>query len=278
MTAPVTAYKLIALPEQSVTTTWGDALNTGPFADLDKCLGGIVNKTLSNINVALTVAESKNAILRLTGTLTGAVQITTTNQGFTLVENATTGAYAVTFINAATYGGGTIGIAVTIPQGHKTVVVSDTTNGCRLWSTSYIDDLGTAGVIKRSSTGVVTTDSGTTAIGFAKDNSGAVLGTGIQGDILIPFACTITAVTLLADQTGSMVVDLWKLGYTSFPPTVGNSICASALPTISSASKYDDTTLTGWTTAISANDTIRININSCSTITRFSLILNVSRY
>jgi hypothetical protein len=273
-----TAYKKIGLLTQSVDTSWGDGLNNGPFADLDTCLGGILTKSLTNANVALTVTESKNVILRLIGTLTGAVQITTTTQGFTLVENATTGAYAVTFINAATFGGGTIGSAVTVPQGHKSVIVSDTTNGCRLWSTSYIDDLGTAGVIKRSSTGEVTTDSGATALCFAKDNSGAVLGTGIQGDILIPFACTITAVTLLADQTGSMVVDLWKLGYTSFPPTVGNSICASALPTISSASKYDDTTLTGWTTSINAGDVIRVNINSCSTITRFSLILNVSRY
>jgi hypothetical protein len=276
MTAPVTTYKLITLPEQSVTTTWGDSLNNGAFTDLDKCLGGIVNKTLSNTNVALTVAESKNAILRLTGTLTGAVQITTTNQGFTLVENATTGAYAVTFINAATYGGGTIGSAVTVPQGHKSVIASDTTNGCRLWSTSYIDDLGTAGVIKRSSTGVVTTDSGTTVIGFAKDNNGAVLGTGIQGDILIPFACTITGVTLLADQTGSMVVDLLKAAYSSYPPT--GSICASALPTISAAAKSQDTTLTGWTTAVAANDVIRVSISSCSTIQRFTMALTVTRY
>jgi hypothetical protein len=273
-----TANKAIALPVQSVTATWGDALNNGPFADIDTILGGTLTKTLTNAAVNLTVAESKNGVVRLIGTLTGAVLITTTNVGITAIENATTGAYAVTFVNSLTVGGAGIGSAVTIPQGHKTVVISDTTNGCRVWSTSFIEDLATAGVIKRSSAGVVSTDSGATALLFQKDNNGVVLGTGIQGDLYIPFACTVTAVTLTADQTGSMVVDLWKANYSVFPPTVSNTITAAALPTLSSALKYTDSTLTGWTTSVSAGDIIRVNINSVSNVQRFMLALTVTRY
>jgi hypothetical protein len=273
-----TTNKAINLPVQSVTATWGDALNNGPFTDLDTILGGTLTKTLTNVAVNLTVAESKNGTLRLTGTLTGAVLITTTNVGITCIENATTGAFAVTFINSLTVGGAGIGSAVTIPQGHKTVVISDTTNGCRIWSTSYIEDLATAGVIKRSSTGVVSTDSGQSALLFQKDNNGVVLGTGIQGDLYIPFACTITEVTLIADQTGSIVVDLWKAQYSAYPPTVANTITASALPTISAGVKYTDSTLTGWTTSVSNDDIIRININSVSTIQRFMLALTFTRY
>jgi hypothetical protein len=273
-----TTNKAINLPVQSVTATWGDALNNGPFTDLDTILGGTLTKTLTNVAVNLTVAESKNGTLRLTGTLTGAVLITTTNVGITCIENATTGAFAVTFVGSLTVGGAGIGSAVTIPQGHKTVVISDTTNGSRIWSTSYIEDLATAGVIKRSSAGVVSTDSGTTALLFQKDNNGVVLGTGIQGDLYIPFACTITAVTLTADQTGSMVVDLWKANYSAYPPTVANTITAAALPTISAATKYTDSTLTGWTTSVAAGDIIRVNINSVSTIQRFLMALTVTRY
>jgi hypothetical protein len=273
-----TAFKAINLPVQSVTATWGDALNNGPFADLDTILGGTLTKALTNVNVNLTVAESKNQILRLTGTLTGAVLITTTNIGLTCIENVTTGAFAVTFVNSLTVGGAGIGSAVTIPQGHKTVVISDTTNGCRIWSTSYLEDIVTAGLIKRSSAGLVTTDSHATALTFVKDNNGVVLPTGIQGDIYVPFNCTITEVTMVADQTGSIVVDFWKAPYTSYPPTVANTITAAALPTITSAIKYTDSTLTGWTTSVSNDDIIRININSATAIQRINISLTVTRY
>jgi hypothetical protein len=273
-----TSFKKITLLAPGSATDWGNGLNNGPLTDLDTCLGGILSKTLTNADVALTVAESKNPIVRLTGTLSGAVKITTTNQGFTIIENATTGSYAVTFINAATYGGATIGSAVTIPQGHKSVVVSDTTNGCRVLGTSYIEDLATAGVVKRSSTGVVTTDSITTAIVFCRDANGSTLQTGVQGDMSVPFDCTITGVSLLADYAGSMVLDIWKDSYGNFPPTVADTICSSAKPTLSTASKYVDTTLTGWTTSISAGDVIRISIDSVTSITRITLTITVNRF
>ena len=45
---------------------------------------------------------------------------------------------------------------------------------------------------------------------FVIDGGGAAIATGIKGDLEIPFACTINQVTLLADQSGSIVVDIWK--------------------------------------------------------------------
>lgn len=121
-----TAYKKITLLTQSVDTTWGDGLNNGPFTDFDTCLGGIVTKTLSNANVTLTAAESKCVILRLTGTLTAAVQITTaTGGGFLMVQNATTGNFLVTLTNGA-------GAVALIAQGLSTTLHIDATNGCFL--------------------------------------------------------------------------------------------------------------------------------------------------
>lgn len=116
----------------------------------------------------------------------------------------------------------------------------------------------------------------TTSMGLVIDGGGSTITTGVKGDLYIPVACTITANTMLADQSGSIVVDIWKNTYASYPPTVANTITASALPTISSAVKSQDSTLTGWTTACSAGDTLRFNVNSCTSITRLALSLTVT--
>jgi hypothetical protein len=117
----------------------------------------------------------------------------------------------------------------------------------------------------------------TGAITIIIDGGGSEIADGIVGDIEIPFDCTIVAATLLADQSGSIVVDIWKDSYANYPPTDADSITASAPPTISSAVKSQDTTLTGWTTSITAGQTLRFNVDSATTITRVTLSLKVTR-
>jgi hypothetical protein len=114
-------------------------------------------------------------------------------------------------------------------------------------------------------------------ITFVIDGGGSAITTGQKGHLEIPFACTITRVTLLADQSGSIVIDIWKDTYANFPPTDADSITASAPPTISSAQKSQDSTLTGWTTAIAAGDILAFNVDSCSTITRVTISLKVGK-
>jgi hypothetical protein len=116
------------------------------------------------------------------------------------------------------------------------------------------------------------------AITYVFDGGGAVLTTGVKGDLLIPFACTINSATLQADQSGSIVIDIWKKAYaTSAPPTVANTITAAAKPTLTTAQSSQDATLTGWTTAITANDMLRFNIDSITTCTRVTLTLKVTK-
>jgi len=116
----------------------------------------------------------------------------------------------------------------------------------------------------------------TRTIEFIIDGAGSAIATGIKGDIEVPFAGTITAARLFADQSGSIVVNIWKDTYANFPPTVGDKITASAPPTISTATKSQDTTLTGWTTSITAGDILRFNVDSATTITRVTLSLTVT--
>jgi hypothetical protein len=137
---------------------------------------------------------------------------------------------------------------------------------------------GTTGVARKTAANTWALEDGTTNLMFVKDNNSVVIPTGIQGEIHVPFACTITGIFLLCDQTGSIVIDLWKDSYANYPPTDADSITASAPVTASSAVKATDTTLTGWTTAVAAGDIIRVNVDSCTSITRFSLAIRVKRF
>jgi len=113
------------------------------------------------------------------------------------------------------------------------------------------------------------------AVGIVIDGNGSAITTGVKGYLEVPFACTITAATLLADVSGSIVIDVWKDVYANYPPVVGDSITASAKPTLSSAIKSRDTTLTGWTTAIAAGDVLGFSVTSATTVTKVALSLTV---
>jgi hypothetical protein len=82
-------------------------------------------------------------------------------------------------------------------------------------------------------------------------------------------------VTLLADQSGSIVVDVQTCAYSGFPTT--SSIAASDLPTLSSAQKSQDSTLTGWSTSLTAGNIIAFKVNSATTVTRVTISLEVVR-
>lgn len=107
------------------------------------------------------------------------------------------------------------------------------------------------------------------------DGGASVIATGLKGYLEIPFACTIQAVTLLADIVGSIVVDIWKDTYANYPPTVADTIVAAAKPTITTAIKSQDTTLTGWNTAIVAGDVLGFNVDSVALIKKVTLSLKI---
>jgi len=114
-------------------------------------------------------------------------------------------------------------------------------------------------------------------ITFVIDGGGAEIALGIHGDLEIPFACTINRVTMLADQPGSIVVDIWKQAYADFPPENANSITSATPPTIITDTDSQDSTLTAWTTAITAGDCLRFNVDSVTDIERVTISLKVTK-
>jgi hypothetical protein len=57
---------------------------------------------------------------------------------------------------------------------------------------------------------------------------GGTLGSGIQGDIEVPMSGVIQRITVLPDQSGTLLLDLYKAAYASYPPTA--SICGVNQP------------------------------------------------
>lgn len=112
-------------------------------------------------------------------------------------------------------------------------------------------------------------------ITFVIDGGGAAVTTGVKGDIQVPFACTIVGWTLMGDQAGSAVVEVSKGTFANWPTV--SVITASAKPTLSSARKATSTTLTGWTTAVAADDVLQIGVNSAATVQRLVLTLKVRK-
>lgn len=119
---------------------------------------------------------------------------------------------------------------------------------------------------------------GNIAIAFIIDGGGAPLTTGVKGYLYIPFGCIINQANLLGDQSGSVVVDIWKCTYAQFDagsthPVAGDKITGSNPPTISGTTKSQDAALVGWNTTINSGDVLAFNVNSITTIQRVTLCL-----
>ena len=110
-----------------------------------------------------------------------------------------------------------------------------------------------------------------------QSSSGAVTVPAVDVPIYMRSACTLIEATILTQGgTGSCVVDIWKTPIGTYPPTSANSICGGNYPSITSGTTLVKTSLTGWTTAVSAGDTIMFHLTSSSTFTYITIQLTFS--
>jgi len=114
-------------------------------------------------------------------------------------------------------------------------------------------------------------------VGLVIDGAGSAISTGVKQYIRIPTGLNgvVTKWTLLADQVGSIVIDVWKDTFANYPPTVADTITGSAKPTLSSAISAESSVLTGWTTTVTAGDVIAFKVDSAATVTKVTLELEV---
>ena len=102
-------------------------------------------------------------------------------------------------------------------------------------------------------------------------HSGSAITTGKKGHFEIPFAIEIEGWTILGDQAGSIVVDVNRSTFAGFPTLT--SIAGTELPTLASAQKNQDLTLTTWTTTIAAGDVLEFEVDSAATVQRVTVAI-----
>jgi hypothetical protein len=115
----------------------------------------------------------------------------------------------------------------------------------------------------------------TRTVGITIDGGGSAITTGVKGYIQVPYSGTISKWTLLADQTGDIVIDVWVEDYAGALPDNTDSITGGNEPEISGNVKATDSTLTGWGTTVTAGDVFGFNVDSATDIERVTLTIEV---
>jgi hypothetical protein len=111
---------------------------------------------------------------------------------------------------------------------------------------------------------------------------GQTLTAGQFVDVEIPWNSFIFRWTLLGDQVGSAQVDIQVCTEAQFDggashPTSGDSIVGGNFPTISGATKGQDTALVGWIRTQLAGNVLRMILTSVSNIQQLTVSLEVFR-
>ena len=113
------------------------------------------------------------------------------------------------------------------------------------------------------------------------DGGSTIISTGKYIRVKIPWACTITRVTMLSDASTTATVDIWRTTQSSYDggathPVVGDSIVGTDIPTIMASTKSDDSALTGWgSTALSAGNVLEFYLASNSAAMTLTVALEL---
>jgi hypothetical protein len=112
-------------------------------------------------------------------------------------------------------------------------------------------------------------------IEFVIDGGGSAITTGNKGWLYIPWPATIFFTRLMADQSGSIVIDILRSTGGAFPSV--SMVGGGNKPTLSAA-QTSFVAPSGWTSVVLARDDwIAFNVTSVATVTKVTLGLDVSR-
>lgn len=116
----------------------------------------------------------------------------------------------------------------------------------------------------------------TAAINFVIDGGGTAITTGVKGYLLIPFACTVATWTALADQSGSITIDVYNDSYANYG-TNTSMVGAGTKPNIATATKGQSAPASWTSTSIAAGSIVGFNVTAATTVTRVTIELTVNR-
>lgn len=131
-----------------------------------------------------------------------------------------------------------------------------------------VETVATPGIVNKEATSALHIKSFT----FSVNGNGTVLTTGLQSAFVkVPYAGTLIGYDMVVSPSGSVTVDVDGAPSGSLP-TTGNSIVGSGTkPATSSAVDTSSTTLTSWTTPVTAGENFGINITAATTSTSLTI-------
>lgn len=109
------------------------------------------------------------------------------------------------------------------------------------------------------------------------DHSGEALVLGARQAWRFAYDCRIVVAALMADQVGSIEVDLWLDVWGNYPPTAPDSICGGNNLVIVAANRVEDADLVGWSPRIPAGAVLVPSVIGCTTVQRVTLYLKLDR-
>lgn len=249
-------------------TAWSRATDANLISEI---AGGMVNVESGTVNGG----KIFDTDIKLTDTLG------TTAMNWNMVVDTTGGTtnYLTKFSsisaisNSLVFDTGTAVLVNTTTSTGATFEVNGTT---RISGATTLANLAGTGLrnVLADTNGLLSAVAATSVFPILLDGGGAAITTGIKGDFVVPFNCTVTGWTILSTISGSIVVDIWQDTYANFPPTVADTITGANKPTLSSAVRNQ---ATGLSWSLTAGSILRINVDSASTVQLVSVNLQVTR-
>jgi hypothetical protein len=241
---------------------------------LDTAEGTISTHTgqISTINTSLAGKQASDPVLDALSALAPvANRVAVFDSGTTAVLHPTS-AFGLSLLDDAdaAAGRGTLGAApLASPTFTGTPAAPTATQGnnsTQLATTAYVDT--GLGIYKAS-----LVEAG---IPLVIDGGGAVITTGNKGFVEVPFNCAVQGWTIVGDASGSLSVAIERATYANFPTFT--AISGTEKPTLSSAQKNQDLTLTTWTTTLAKGDILRPVVDGApATVTLALVSLRVTK-
>jgi hypothetical protein len=105
------------------------------------------------------------------------------------------------------------------------------------------------------------------------DGGGSPIATGPKGFFRIPYGCTIATWSVIADQSGSISIDILR---TNGAIPITSIVGGGTKPNLTAQQFVGPTAPVGWTsTTLAPNDYLGITVSSAATVTRVTLILSL---
>ena len=132
--------------------------------------------------------------------------------------------------------------------------------------------------INGSTVGPLSSGDGEIVVNIGDGTNIITTGEAVTARLSMPFNCTLTGWTLLADTSTTTTIGVWKDTFANYPATIADTITATHDPAISAATKNTNTNITNWgSTAVTKGDQMGFHVIANNNAHWVQLTINYSR-